>query len=80
MIALLPLWRVMAWIGDGWRDLRSEEREGRLRWQDKSSAVGWGAGICFYMSFTAISARTLLADIVEIGAVLPFPAPSPTFP
>ena len=70
----------LAWIGARWRILTALKGGSEGGWQDKRSAVGWGAGICFYTPFTASCARTLLADYVENGPVSPFPAPSPAFP
>ena len=80
MIGNRPFLRSLAWIGAVRRGLTGRREKGLFRWQDKRRAVGWGVGNCFYLSFTASSARTLLAGFVEIGPAPPFPAPSPTFP
>ena len=77
MIAISPLWRVPPWIGAVWRDLKVRMGGRKRGWQDKSCAVGWGAGICFYEHFSASHARTLLARFANIGVISPFPAPSP---
>ena len=72
--------RSLAWIGAGWRILTALKRGSEGGWQDKRRAVGWGVGNCFYLSFTASSARSLLADFAGNGTIHPFQAPSPAFP
>ena len=80
MIALFSLWRILGWIGAIWRGLRVRKGGRKRRWQDKRRAVGWVVGNCIYLSSTASSARSLLADFAGNGTIQPFPAPSPTFP
>ena len=71
--------RSLAWIGAGWRILTELKGGSEGGWQDKRSAVGWGAGICFYEHFSASKGHTQLARIAAIGAIPPFSAPSPAF-
>jgi len=75
MIALLPLWRVMAWVGDYWRRLKTEVRKEELRWQDKTGAVGVGGEVWISKLSSASHQITRLAGFSRIGAILPFLEP-----
>jgi hypothetical protein len=61
MIALLSLWRFMAWIGVSWRGLKAEREEGVGGWPDKSTAVGVGAGDWNNSIILAVAHSALLA-------------------
>lgn len=61
MIARLLLWRVAALIGVMWRRLRISEEEGVVRWPDKSTAVGVGAGDWKNSIISAVAQNALLA-------------------
>lgn len=61
MIAHLPLWRFMAWIGVTWRRLKVGKEKGELRWPDKSTAVGVGAGDWNNSIISAVAHNALLA-------------------
>jgi hypothetical protein len=61
MIAHLPLWRIMAWIGVTWSSLKVRKEEGEVRWPDKSTAVGVGAGDWNNAIFSAVAHSALLA-------------------
>ena len=78
MIDLLPFWRVMAQSGAGLCGRSVAGGEGSGGWQDKSSAVGWGGGYWNCWTFSASHVSALLAEFPEIGAFLPFSAPSPS--
>jgi hypothetical protein len=75
MISALPLWRVMAWVGDYWRSLKVIEEEGIGGWQDKTGAVGVGGE---HRNSTLSSASHRIARLARfpgIGAIWPFPQP-----
>ncbi len=76
MNSLLPLWRPLSWIGDGRRKLRSEEKKGSLRWQDKSRAVGWGGERQNITTSSASQPSPLLARLPGNGSITPLLAPS----
>jgi hypothetical protein len=76
MNALLPLWRVMAWVGGWWRSLKAGERKGRLRWQDKSGASRWGVGAQNYEPSKASRLTPRLAPFREIDAFPPCNEPA----
>ncbi len=59
-----------------WRILG--KRLAQLRWQDKRSAVGWGAGCWNYSEICASQLPTRLASWIENGAILVLSAPSLT--
>lgn len=61
MIGYLPLWRYMAWIGVPWRRLKVGKKERVVRWPDKSTAVGVGAGDWNNSIISAVAHNTLLA-------------------
>lgn len=77
MIASFALWRVMAWNSGRWTWLGSEGRKLELRWQDKSSAVGWGVVTWDCWIICDSHALTLLALPRKINAISSFRAPSP---
>lgn len=76
MFAILQFWRVKAWIGAGWRDFRGAESNEYFRWQDKSSAVGWGAGCWNDLIIYASHGTVALASCLENHAIPAFLAPS----
>jgi hypothetical protein len=75
MNALLLLWRVMAWIGECWRRLKAGERKGKLRWQDKTGAVGVGGEVRFSKLASASHQITRLAQFSRIDAISTFSEP-----
>ena len=79
MIAPLPLWRLMAWIGVMWRGLNDGNKERVVRWRDKTPAVGWG--VCGWGSWEncADTKVALLAIFAENHAIPRRKAPSPRF-
>jgi hypothetical protein len=72
MIAYLPLWRFMAWIGVTWRSLKVGKEEGEVRWQDKTGAVCVGAVLRVSAILTASHTFRWLAAIPENNAIQPF--------
>jgi hypothetical protein len=75
MNAVLILWRVMAWIGDYWRRLKAGETKGKLRWQDKTGAVGVGGEVRISKLPSASHQIARLARFSRIGAIWSFPEP-----
>lgn len=61
MIALLPLWRVMAWIVGCWTALKVRQGGSERRWPDKSAAVGVGGGSWNNRIISAVAQTSLLA-------------------
>jgi len=61
MIGHLHLWRFMAWISVTWRSLKVRKEEGEVRWPDKSTAVGVGAGDWNNSIISAVAHSALLA-------------------
>ena len=76
MIALLPLWRFMAWIGVKWRRLKVGKKEGVVRWPDKSAAVGVGAGDWNNRIISAVAQIGLLALLTKYVIISMSNAPS----
>ena len=76
MIALLPLWRIMAWIGVGWADLKVRKGGSQRRWQDKTGAVCVGGVPTFSALLSASHTIARLAEFAIIGAFQPFREPS----
>ncbi|MVZ98126.1 hypothetical protein EUU23_10520 [Sphingorhabdus sp. IMCC26285] len=66
----------MEWIGAGLSYLKVMERKADFRWQDKSTAVGWGAGYWNYTKNCASPLPAVLAADRENGSILAFSAPS----
>jgi len=72
MIALLPLWRVAAWIGVMWEGLTVSAAEGKGGWQDKTGAVCVGGSIRVSAISRASHANPWLAAIAENNTIQPF--------
>ena len=76
MIALLPLWRFMAWIGEGLCGRTAVGRHGEGGWPDKSAAVGVGGGDCNKTIISAVAPNPLLALLPICAMVSMQNAPS----